>query len=353
MIKFNKVTDTELEFVIDDIDVAYANAIRRVVLSEIPNVAPDVVTVHKNTSSMHNEFLSKRISLIPLCFDEDETESFDKTKYKFVINKEGDASNVVTTKDISILDENNDVRDATFTAKIFPPDPITKDHILLAWLKQGEMMHLEFNAQKNISLNHHTKFCPVSTCTYFNTLDEKMVTEERRKVAAMAGDANSNMNKFDALDKYRLFKKNEFGEACSFTFKIVSECRLTPFYLVGKAFEVLKAKLMSVEGKTVVETIHQESRFYALTVKDEDHTIGNLLQVSIYNNYVRKNRIIDFAGYFQPHPLDNVIVFKLRFLEDKDDVKRFWSEAIRITCGNIDVIQKSWLKPKLKKITRR
>lgn len=346
MITFLKNTEVELEFIIDDVDIAFANALRRVVLSEIPNVAPDVIKVHANTSSMHNEFLSKRISLIPLCFEESEVDGFNKSKYKFVINKQGETSNNVTTNDIRIFDENEVAYDAAFTSKIFPVDPITKDPILIAWLKQGETMHLEFNAQKNVSLNHHTKFCPVSTCTYFNTLDEKLVKEHRRGIQ---GDAN--LNKFDTLDKYRLFKKNEYGEACSFTFKVVSECRLTPFYLVKKAFEVLKGKLMSLESKTLVETIHDESRFYALTVKDEDHTIGNLMQVSVYNNYVRKDRIIDFAGYFQPHPLDRIIIFKIRFLEGKDDVKRFWGEAIRITCAALENLEKLWQKPK--KITRR
>lgn len=66
-----------LEFSIKNIKLALANAIRRCLLSELPIVGFNDkwhdeenmrnILIKKNTSVVHNEFLSHRISLIPLC----------------------------------------------------------------------------------------------------------------------------------------------------------------------------------------------------------------------------------------------------------------------------------------------
>jgi DNA-directed RNA polymerase subunit L len=114
--------------------------------------------------------------------------------------------------------------------------------------------------------------------------------------------------------------------------------------MVKRGLEILKQKVMAIEAKTVVEVIHQETNLYALNVANEDHTMGNMLQVSMYNNYVRKNKIIDFVGYFQPHPLDPNIIFKIRFFDDMDDVKRFLNEALRLTAAGLTEIHDEWTK---------
>lgn len=317
-VEFISRSAVQARFVLKGTDVAVANALRRAILSEVPNVAVrDDVKIAVNTTSMHNEFMNKRICLIPLCFDEAEVLNDMAKRFKFVIDKRATSINgdQLTTRDIAILDASGQpTPDPEFHRKIFPDPPI-----LIARLKQGEQVQLEFYACVGTAMEH-CKFSPVSTCTYFNTLDEAEVAKAR------AGSADAN--KFETLTKYKLFQKNEMGEPCSFTFDIVSECRLSVGWIVDQALAVLQAKLAAVAKKTQVSPI--ADRLYALVVPGEDHTVGNLVQVFVYNTYVRKNRIVDFIGYFEPHPLTKEIVFKVRFLEGMDNVPRFWDEALRL-----------------------
>lgn len=44
-----------------------ANALRRALLSDVCNIAPDCVTIRKNTSCQTDEFIAHRIGLIPFC----------------------------------------------------------------------------------------------------------------------------------------------------------------------------------------------------------------------------------------------------------------------------------------------
>ncbi|KAF1991440.1 insert subdomain of RNA polymerase alpha subunit, partial [Aulographum hederae CBS 113979] len=62
-----KDTDhTTVSFQLKNVDLAFANSLRRVILSEVSTVAIDVVEVSINTSTLPDEFLCHRLGLIPL-----------------------------------------------------------------------------------------------------------------------------------------------------------------------------------------------------------------------------------------------------------------------------------------------
>lgn len=67
----------EITIHLNNVQPALANSLRRVMLSEIPNVAFDQtshddvnknhIKIGKNTSAIHNEFLAHRVALVPIC----------------------------------------------------------------------------------------------------------------------------------------------------------------------------------------------------------------------------------------------------------------------------------------------
>ncbi len=67
----------EITIHLNNVQPALANSLRRVMLSEIPNVAFDQtshddisknhIKINKNTSALHNEFLAHRVALVPIC----------------------------------------------------------------------------------------------------------------------------------------------------------------------------------------------------------------------------------------------------------------------------------------------
>ena len=64
-------TDAERELVFDlvGVDAPVANALRRILLAEVPSVAFEHVYVSNNTSIVQDEILSHRIGLVPLNID--------------------------------------------------------------------------------------------------------------------------------------------------------------------------------------------------------------------------------------------------------------------------------------------
>lgn len=61
--------DTSIRVRLKDMDRSYANAIRRLAISEVPTIAIDDVVILENSSVMYDELVAHRLGLIPLRTD--------------------------------------------------------------------------------------------------------------------------------------------------------------------------------------------------------------------------------------------------------------------------------------------
>ena len=63
-----------MEFDLIGVDASVANALRRLMIAEVPTMAIENVYMYNNTSVMHDEILSHRLGLIPILADAREFE---------------------------------------------------------------------------------------------------------------------------------------------------------------------------------------------------------------------------------------------------------------------------------------
>ncbi|HWG92246.1 MAG TPA: DNA-directed RNA polymerase subunit D [Candidatus Thermoplasmatota archaeon] len=62
-------TDMKVRFVVEGVNHAFVNAIRRALLSEVPKLAFEDVTIYDNTSALFDEMLAHRVGLVPVKTD--------------------------------------------------------------------------------------------------------------------------------------------------------------------------------------------------------------------------------------------------------------------------------------------
>lgn len=65
-LKIRKLKGNEMEFVLSGANPAFANALRRTALREVPVMAIDEVEFNVNDSAMYDEILAHRLALVPL-----------------------------------------------------------------------------------------------------------------------------------------------------------------------------------------------------------------------------------------------------------------------------------------------
>tara|TARA_Y100001970_G_scaffold294318_1_gene450459 strand:+ start:10658 stop:11842 length:1185 start_codon:yes stop_codon:yes gene_type:complete len=373
--KFEK-KDNKITFNVKDIDVSIMNSIRRVILADIPNVAFDFqpydfdkksVDIIENTCSLHNEIILQRLSMIPLKFDENEIHNFEPSKYKFSLKKINNTNKMmnVTTEHIDIYDENNKKYNEKFIRKIFPKNKLSGDFILITKLKpnlfdknKGDVLEINMLATKKTAKDY-AGFGYVSQCVYFNVVDKDNAQKELDKRLENSTDLSKKEKEdlekdFNTLDKYRYFRKNEYDEPNYFEYHIESESRVSPEFLFFKAIIILKNKIEQlitniIDDKIKIEKIKDTNNFYSFEIKNEKHTLGNLIQSLFYNQFVREEegKVIEYIGYHCPHPLEDILILKIKFNEK---IKETEINGIVIDKGlvhiqnNLDNINKQWIQ---------
>jgi DNA-directed RNA polymerase subunit L len=334
----------KLSFDINDIDVSIVNAIRRTILSEVPSIAfsfdpnskDNDIKVINNTGSLHNEFISHRISLIPLHFSQEELKNFHPEKFNFVLKKENltDTMLIVTTEDFEIFDETNKKYPKELCNRILPPNSFTKDFILITKLKpnlfnkeKGDKIHIEARPSVNIG-KAHARWIPTSLCTYYNNLDDDLVQKGLEDYIKNNKDSNLDEQelraRFRTLEVYRFYKRNKFMEPNSFRFELETECGLSCKYIFKTSIEVLIEKIKNlisnIEEVNNIDISQSQGMTY-FTINGEDHTLGNIIQAMLYNIYIRDSddNEMSYIGYYKPHPLEDNIVIKVK--AEKEAVK--------------------------------
>ncbi|EIM22847.1 RNA polymeras-like protein I subunit hRPA39, partial [Wallemia mellicola CBS 633.66] len=181
----NAVAEDEIEFDLIGVDPSIANALRRVMIAEVPTVAVENVFVFNNTSVMHDEVMAHRLGLVPILFDAERLEEFQKgdspndqntivftlqvacTRKAKVAAGETDPDKIyenhkVYSKDFKWVPQGGQASDPLFTDN---PPRVAYPEILITKLRPGQSIDLELHCVKGLGQDH-AKFSPAATASY-------------------------------------------------------------------------------------------------------------------------------------------------------------------------------------------
>lgn len=317
---FSRTEKTRLlEFDIEPAMHSVVSALRRCILADVKTVAfafnsidpagQDVSFV-KNTGALHNEYIGERLGLVPLHLSREEVEKFDPESWRFELSAEslpGDFLDV-TTKDISIV--NTGPTQISLDAKeVFPADPVTGDHIILARLRPErrgikEELVLEAKASHGCGADH-ARWCPACHCVSMPLPDDDRI--------ARAREAAEDKHKFDTIGRKMIYKKD------GFRFKIESSCGMTPEEIFASGLETLQGmfrdlgEALARRDSESVRVVRNEGRSATLKLLGQSDTVGAVLQQWVFEK-------VDFVGYNTPHPMEKSIAITVSSDRDAHDV---------------------------------
>lgn len=353
IVKDIKVQPQGLTFTLLNSNVSFANALRRVIISNIPTVVfrttpyeKSMTRIITNTSRLTNEILNQRISCIPIHINDDSTYDIDSLVVECNKKNESDTIQYVTTADLRIRDTKIDKylskadRDA-----IFPPDPITGDHIIITRLRPqisatipGEACHFESKMTRSTA-KEDSCFNVTSTCSYACTSD---VVQQKEHWRSKASELKKNGLTEDEIDyeekNWYLNDAKRVFVPNSFDFVIQSIGVFDEKNIVEKACSIMIEKcdrileMVSTQSLQIEESKTSMKNAFDITLVNEDYTLGKCIEFVLHELYY-KEKTLSFVGFLKNHPYDEDSLIRIqtsRAVKNKGDIYLLVSNATHV-----------------------
>lgn len=161
--KFSILSKTakRLSFIVDGIDVETANALRRIMLTEVPAMAIHEVLFIENSSPLYDEIIAHRLGLIPLTTDLD----------SYVLSERCSCEGAGCQKcqvEVQCSVAAKDVNRNVYTSDLVSSDPKIKpvsDKILITKMAKGSKLLFEAYARLGLGKDH-AKYQAATKVTY-------------------------------------------------------------------------------------------------------------------------------------------------------------------------------------------
>jgi DNA-directed RNA polymerase subunit L len=306
--------DTELK----NVPVGFVNALRRILLAEIPVVVVSHVEILDNTTSMTHEMLRHRVEMLPVKVKPEETGVIRDTKLelRYLTSPE---TREISSDDFVITGPRPDVL-------MHDRDLDTPMHFLT--LKPNESLHIK--ASLSVAPTGMSHVC---ISTFRNHIDQETVERDRLKFISQAGEEESARREaaqlYDTFHIQRSFHRNkETGRPDWFDLTVESIGVLEARDLLVRAATLLKDKITEWV-KTPI--LREGEGWYRMEMEGETYTLGQLLQEVIY-----AGDLVEFVSRDIGHPLTPklVIRFQTKSSQPEAVVEKCRADAIAL-CENV------------------
>ncbi|XP_047341455.1 DNA-directed RNA polymerases II, IV and V subunit 3-like [Impatiens glandulifera] len=298
-IKIREVKDDYCKFELRDTDASMANALRRVMIAEVPTIAIDLVEIDVNSSVLNDEFIAHRLGLVPLTSDRAMSMRFSRDcdacdgdgqcefcSVEFHLRAKciNDQTLDVTSKDLYSSDHT--VVPVDFSDSSSAYGTTENKGIIIVKLRRGQELRLRAIARKGIGKDH-AKWSPAATVTFMYepeihineelmqtlTLEEKRAWIESSPTKVFDIDPNTQqvfvcdpeayiydeevIKKAEAMGKPGLIDIR--AKEDSFIFTVESTGGVKAAQLVLNSIDILKQKLDAV--RLSEDTVEADEQF--------------------------------------------------------------------------------------------
>jgi DNA-directed RNA polymerase subunit L len=287
--------------------VPFVNALRRILLAEIPTVVIRDVVIRENSSQMIHEMLKHRVEMLPVNVKASEGDVIRDTKLTLRFSASPEAREI-TSDDFVVAGPRSNIilRDRDLDTPLY-----------FLSLKPNEALHIECGL--GLAVTGASQVC---VSTFRNHIDEERAKIDRDSF--ILSRSSEDVRIFDNHLIQRSYARDENERPNHFDFTVESIGVQSARDLVRTAVEVLKKKVTEFVKLPISK---DESGAYVVETTTEGHTLGALAQAILYD----AAGLVEYVSYRIDHPLTAKLILQFRTKGKPDAVmERFQTEALAL-----------------------
>lgn len=315
----------------NDIYISLVNGLRRSIMCDIEVycINMDDTIFYENTCNLDNEFLNKRLSLIPIISDYNDI-VYENVRIECKIKNNSQDMKSVYFSDLIFKDDVDKIISKEFC--YFPKT-------LFAKLKPNQSISFETRLTKNNSQYGGANYNPTCTCVHTFKIDENAI-QNKIKEAGM-NEAQSKSFILDDAEFY--YVKTESGLPQTYFFNIESVGHLSGETIYKTGILKLKERLNNAKNElnnknSEIVSIHKNKKsdeVYDVIFMKENDTLGNIL-----SEYLSLDKDVKYVGYRLVHPLkyEMHMKFVLNENNNKENIIKKYIETINKILKIVDTL---------------
>jgi len=288
--------------------IPFVNALRRILLAEIPTVVIRDVVIRENTSQMINEMLKHRVEMLPVNVKASEGDVIRDTKLTVRFLSSPDVRDVTSDDFVS----------AGPRSGLLLKDRDLDTPLYFLTLKSNEALHIECSL--GLAMTGASQVC---VSTFRNHVDDIRAKADRDSfILSRPGE---DVRIFDNHLIQRSYTRDPATERPThFDFTVESIGVQSARDLIHTAAEVLKKKVLEFVKLPVSK---DETGAYVVETTTEGHTLGALAQALLYD----AAGLVESVSYRIDHPLTAKLILQFRTKSKPEAVmERFQTEAVAL-----------------------
>jgi len=294
--------------------VTFVNAIRRILLTDIPTVVVRDVQILENTTQLPHEMLKHRVEMLPVDVRPTDATTIRDAKIELHILPQSEGIRTIRTNDFTF---------ESSRPTILMNDRDTNAPLLFLRVRPNESVHIK--AKLAVETKTASQVCTASTLWH---VDPVRAEEDKRIFVDQNGGSPAV---FDNFYIQRSYSRDDRGRPDWFDLDVESIGVIPAKELVKMATQILRKAVVDYVKEATDNIEKQKDNEYRIQLDQGGHTVCALLQEIIYNK-----TDVDFVSYDIPHPLRNETVLRFHTLKTPDSVLSTAQTIVEEYCGIVE-----------------
>jgi DNA-directed RNA polymerase subunit L len=294
--------------------VTFANALRRILLTDIPTVVIRDVQILENTTQLPHEMLKHRMEMLPVDVRPTDASTIRDAKIELRILPQPEGTRTIRTTDFTI---------ESSRPTILMNDRDTNAPLLFLRVRPNESVHIR--GKLAVETKTASQVCTASTVWHVDPVrakeDKRIFVDEHEGSPAV----------FDNFYIQRSYSRDDRGRPDWIDLDVESVGAIPAKELVKMAVQILSKAVTEYMDEATKNIEKQKDNEYRIQLDQGGHTVCALLQEVIYSN-----TNVGFVSYDIPHPLRTDTVLRFHTKENPESVLKKAHSMVEEYCGIVE-----------------